>query len=288
MKRKIVLIGFVLLAAMALGGCGSGNNDSSALVGRWEFSNITQPAAPKIFFIGYEFNADGTLNVYNAAAPIQVTAYTWSLNKKHNNIIDLNGADGNSQMKFRIDQDGLRIVEANDPLNQMNPAYQKMDAFSFSDLIEPASRQSALSAEQIVMEFKNKGLPIGEIRVVTAENDSSQLIGTPHQYTSKAVFADTDLSQSSDPAAALNGGAVEVYVNSEDATNKWTEYANMAAANANETNSKDKNAPVTRTPTRCFYRIGNVILTLDSVDFSDDEARAKVTNYLDALLEINQ
>ena len=287
MKRKIVLIGFVWLAAMALSGCGN-NSDSSDLVGRWEFSNITQPAAPKIFFIGYDFHADGTLNLYNAADPIQVTAYTWSLNKKHNNIIDLNGADGTSQMKFRIDQDGLRIVAANDPLNQMNPAYQKVAAFSFSDLIEPDSRQSDLTAEQIVVEIKNKGLPIGEIRVVTEENDSSHLIGTPHPYTSKAVFADTDLTQSTDPSAALSGGAVEVYANSEDATNKWSEYTNMAAANANETNSKDKNTPPTRAPIRCFYRIGNVLLILDSVDFSDDQASAKVTNYLDALLEINQ
>lgn len=289
MKKQTVFIGFILLVAMALSGCGSSNSDSNALVGNWEFSSITQPASyDKTWFIGYEFNEDGTLKVYNGGdLSLEVKEYKWTVNKDHSNIIDLSGADGNFQMKYLIDQDGLRIGDAQYTVNQMNPTYKKMDQFSFSDLIEPDSRQSDLTAEQVVTELKNKGLPIGETLVVTEENDSPHLLGTPNQYTSKAFFADMDLSQSTDLGSTPLGGSIEVYANSQDASSKWWQYVNREGTNMKETNTKDKNIQVTSSPIKCYYRIGNIIITLDSVDFHNSGARTKVSNYIDALLEIN-
>jgi hypothetical protein len=75
------------------------------------------------------------------------------------------------------------------------------------------------SADEVLQELEDRGLPIGKSVAYTAKNDPNDLLGRPNQYTSKVTFTDTRLK--SDPIAdkfdVQNGGSIEVFENENDA-----------------------------------------------------------------------
>ncbi len=75
------------------------------------------------------------------------------------------------------------------------------------------------NATEVVQALENEGMPIGESKTYTAENDPNELLGRPGQYTSKVIFKDTRLKP--DPIASefdvQNGDSVEVFENEDDA-----------------------------------------------------------------------
>ena len=85
---------------------------------------------------------------------------------------------------------------------------------------------SALSkpqdATEVVQGLEDEGMPIGESKAYTAENDPNELLGRPGQYTSKVIFKDTRLKPH--PIASefdvQNGGSVEVFENKDDAVRR--------------------------------------------------------------------
>lgn len=80
-------------------------------------------------------------------------------------------------------------------------------------------------ATEVSQRLKDRGMPIGETKAYTAENDPNELLGRPGQYTSKIMFKDTRLNP--DPIASefdvQNGGSIEVFENEDDAI-KRAEY----------------------------------------------------------------
>ncbi|MDQ3864926.1 MAG: hypothetical protein M3317_15775 [Actinomycetota bacterium] len=105
-------------------------------------------------------------------------------------------------------------------------------------------------ASGVVQALKDEGMPIGESKAYTAENDPNELLGRPGQYTSKAMFKDTRLG--ADPIASewdvQNGGSVEVFENGDDAI-KRREYLEALAKNSGSFNEY-------------AYREGTVLLRL--------------------------
>ena len=75
------------------------------------------------------------------------------------------------------------------------------------------------SAEQILQGFKERGLPIGESEVFTAESDPEALLGRPDLYASKATFRDERLPPLGPRRApgTPDGGTIEVFPSAEAA-----------------------------------------------------------------------
>lgn len=82
----------------------------------------------------------------------------------------------------------------------------------------PTPKPKPKTAEQLAQALKDAGLPIGEVKVLTAETDD--LLGRPGQYTSKANFVDTRIGQ--DKLTGITnkdvspGGSIEVFASSDD------------------------------------------------------------------------
>lgn len=72
------------------------------------------------------------------------------------------------------------------------------------------------SAEDVVLELRAAGLPIGEYVVYDEQTDPNDLLGRPGQYTGKANFHDERLEFDEDFDTS-SGGAVEVFADREDA-----------------------------------------------------------------------
>lgn len=82
------------------------------------------------------------------------------------------------------------------------------------------------TATDLITALKAKGLPIGEIFTVTADNDVNKLLGRPGQYTSKVMFKDTSvkIAYINHTGAAINvsdGGSIEVCDTITDAQNRF-------------------------------------------------------------------
>lgn len=79
------------------------------------------------------------------------------------------------------------------------------------------AKAAAGTAERVVRALQDSGLPVGDVRTYTAENDPDDLLGRPGGYLAKAAFRDSRLEPRS-PAefSILDGGIVEVWP-SEDA-----------------------------------------------------------------------
>lgn len=71
------------------------------------------------------------------------------------------------------------------------------------------------TAEEVVNALKEKGLPIGNIVVLTTKTDSNGLLGRPNQYIGKVDFADTTIKQSdiNEP----EGGSIEFFKSNANA-----------------------------------------------------------------------
>lgn len=97
--------------------------------------------------------------------------------------------------------------------------------------VDPAIQAKAATgtAERVVRALQDSGLPVGEVRTYTAENDPDNLLGRPGGYLAKAAFRDTRLEPRS-PAefSVLDGGIVEVWP-SEDAARRRSEAIRRAA-----------------------------------------------------------
>jgi len=87
-----------------------------------------------------------------------------------------------------------------------------------------------LDATEVVQRLEEEGMPIGETKAYTAENDPNELLGRPGQYTSKVIFEDTRLGRDRSVSGfdVQNGGSVEVFENNEDAIRR-AEYVEAIA-----------------------------------------------------------
>lgn len=99
------------------------------------------------------------------------------------------------------------------------------------EVTEPAPSSSVAAeptAESVVAALKAAGLPVGDVKAYTAEDDPNALLGRPGQYIGKAAFHDTRIS--ADVAGAFDvqrGGSVELFASAGDAEQR-SEY--VAAA----------------------------------------------------------
>ena len=79
----------------------------------------------------------------------------------------------------------------------------------------------APSAEEVVVAFRQAGLPVAGYTVYTAETDEQHLLGRSGQYVSKATFADRRLVGDGGERTGLDtGGAVEVFADAAAATRR--------------------------------------------------------------------
>lgn len=88
-------------------------------------------------------------------------------------------------------------------------------------------------AAGVVQLLKERGLPIGETLVYTAENDPNKLLGRPNQYTGKAAWLDTRLPrENKEQLSSSDGGTVETFANATDleARRKYVEAVTSAAS----------------------------------------------------------
>jgi len=72
----------------------------------------------------------------------------------------------------------------------------------------------ALTARQVAIALKAKGLPVSITDVYTAATDPNHLLGRPGGYTSKIIFADPrarDPQNASGGHDVAEGGSIEVY-----------------------------------------------------------------------------
>jgi hypothetical protein len=74
---------------------------------------------------------------------------------------------------------------------------------------------------QVVTALKRAGLPIGAVRYYTARSDPNKLLGRPFQYTGKATFHDRRISRAGDTFEVDNGGSVETFSNTSDASRRF-------------------------------------------------------------------
>jgi hypothetical protein len=72
-------------------------------------------------------------------------------------------------------------------------------------------------AQQVLEGLRTASLPIDKVRTITAESDSNQLLGRPHQYTSKIDFIDTRFPEGKLEEAINN---IEVFSKDEDAAKR--------------------------------------------------------------------
>ena len=104
------------------------------------------------------------------------------------------------------------------------------------------------TAEEIVNEFKNEGLDIGNVIVYDETTDPNNKLGRPNQYTSKASFADSRLTQEDFEGADPVGGTVEVFNNAADAKTRYDYIYSVAHGTMFE---------------QYMYLFNNVLLRLD-------------------------
>jgi hypothetical protein len=78
-----------------------------------------------------------------------------------------------------------------------------------------------LTAEQVVVELKAAGLPIGKIKVYNRLSDGNHLLGRPGQYTGKVSFRDRRLEDGGGGFAVTSGGSIEVFATRADARRRF-------------------------------------------------------------------
>lgn len=91
------------------------------------------------------------------------------------------------------------------------------------------SNVRVFTAKGILEAFQKAGIPIGSVIYYTAENDSNNLLGRPHQYVEKASWADTRIKQEPDynpehrgskEDLDPEGGTVEIFSTADDLENR--------------------------------------------------------------------
>lgn len=76
---------------------------------------------------------------------------------------------------------------------------------------DSASCVTDATAEQILLQLQERGLPIGEYLVYTDETDPNKLLGRPGGYTSKVNFIDTRYTYQAVEFLVEEGGTIEVF-----------------------------------------------------------------------------
>ncbi|HLZ71938.1 MAG TPA: hypothetical protein VKV26_18700 [Dehalococcoidia bacterium] len=84
-------------------------------------------------------------------------------------------------------------------------------------------RPVAADAQQVVLDFRRRGIPLGQTVSLTAADDPDQLLGQVGGYTSKTVFADSRLDDGSASPSVQSGGAVEFFASQRDAQRRFTQ-----------------------------------------------------------------
>jgi hypothetical protein len=96
------------------------------------------------------------------------------------------------------------------------------------------SAQHKVTAEQVVVAFKQAGLPVVAYTVYTADIDEQHLLGKPGQYTSKATFSDGRLVGDGGERSGLRGGGVvEVFASAPDAARRAARLAGTSRLHRN-------------------------------------------------------
>ncbi len=76
------------------------------------------------------------------------------------------------------------------------------------------------SAESILLALQSTGLPIGDYRAYTAEDDPNELLGRPGGYVSKVNFIDTTIGPGSSIFDVSEGGSIEVFETNANAQSR--------------------------------------------------------------------
>jgi hypothetical protein len=116
-----------------------------------------------------------------------------------------------------------------------------------------------MTAEQVLGQLKQKGLPVGKSLTYTAANDPEKLLGRPGGYTSKVNFQDSRLEAQSTDMNVQDGGSVEVFANENEAVRRWNDLENAALDG--------------KIPTEYDYQEGPIVLRL-SKRLQPDQAKA--------------
>ncbi|HZQ37041.1 MAG TPA: hypothetical protein VFD32_14010 [Dehalococcoidia bacterium] len=81
-------------------------------------------------------------------------------------------------------------------------------------------RPVAINAQQVVQAFQRRGIPIGQVQNLSADDDPEHLLGTAGGYTSKSVFADSRIANGAS-ASLQAGGAVEFFADPRAAQRRF-------------------------------------------------------------------
>jgi hypothetical protein len=86
----------------------------------------------------------------------------------------------------------------------------------------PAPAAKGPTAEEVVVGFRQAGLPVQGWTLFTAETDDERLLGKRGQYTSKVSFNDGRLTSGGGTEASnlASGGVVEVFATAADAARR--------------------------------------------------------------------
>jgi hypothetical protein len=85
------------------------------------------------------------------------------------------------------------------------------------------SNPTSKTAEQIIQQLAAAGLPVQEIYVFTAKNDTNHLLGRPGQYIGKASWSDSRIKSTSADGyyEVSDGGSVEVFASLANARSRF-------------------------------------------------------------------
>jgi hypothetical protein len=110
----------------------------------------------------------------------------------------------------------------------------------------PGSR----SAQQLVLELRAAGLPIGKVKVYDRSSDGNHLLGRPGQYTQKVNFRDLRIRDGAGGYSVASGGSLEVFATNADARRRAA-YVSAIFDSASQA-----------IPSERDYVVGNVFLRL--------------------------
>lgn len=258
MKKKSIILCMIILTLIVLSGC----TNREDLIGRWEEKSGETNPIGVLINQGYEFNEDGTLKIYQGTGEtLNISEYTW-VGDGRNSYIG-NGNGGEFKMKYLIEDDVMYLdyeqnIKNDFKLKENGKYFEKVNDFSFSDLIRRNTLHTNMTAEEIATAMKDEGLNIDEIFVYTEENDASHLMGRPKQYISKAEFEDINIKQGEYSFSShYNGGVIRVFETIADA----------------ESDFKERSGAI------YIYKTGNVVLILDKQILPDNALEYKEIFY---------
>lgn len=85
--------------------------------------------------------------------------------------------------------------------------------------VTAAPAATAVTAASTLTRLQHAGLPVKQAAVYRAADDPNHLLGRPGGYTSKVAFVDTRLTDpGGQPGDVVNGGGIEVFASTGDAT----------------------------------------------------------------------